>query len=103
MREGHVGTDLQPLLHLVVHIQTSGITLHIRVVHNTTVLQVAGAGIVVQFVGHTAEADVVLLTERSVESLAESRMRMLAGNLGQQSAFCRYADMGSSAASGRRL
>ena len=63
MGVAHVGTDLQPLLHLIVHVQTGGITLHVRVVNNTTVLQVTGAGIVVQLVGHTAEADVVLLTE----------------------------------------
>ena len=69
MRVAHVCADLQPLLHLVVHIQAGAVTLHARVVHNTTVVQVTYAGVVVQTVGNAAERSVVLLTERVVECL----------------------------------
>ena len=77
MRVAHVSTDLQPLLHLIVNVQTSGVTLHVRVVYDTAILQVTSAGVVVQLVGHAAEADVILLTERVVESLVVPVIRCI--------------------------
>ena len=69
MSEAHVGRELQPLLGLIVGIHASSITLQLRVVHNTLILQITGTGVVVQTVLHTADADVVLLTKRIVEGL----------------------------------
>ena len=60
---GHVGTDLEPVLGLVVSLQTGGQTLVVGLLGDTVVVQVADGGEVGQAVLSTGDGERVLLTE----------------------------------------
>ena len=63
-----VGTHLEPLLYLVVGLQSSGVTLHVGVGHDTLVVHVAERTVEAAAVVRSRHVDVVLLTHRGVES-----------------------------------
>ena len=64
MRIVHVGAELQPRLGLVVHTCVSCIALHVRVIYDTVILQIAERCVCGNPVGSPGYAGIVLLAER---------------------------------------
>ena len=68
MRVVGVGAELEPLLGLVVHAQTGRITVHVRIVGDTFVVQVAERSVDRGVPGLAGDRSVVLLTQGRAES-----------------------------------
>ena len=69
MGETQPGGELQPILCLIVNGRAAGIAFVFRLVDDSTVIEIAHPGKVVEFAVGTGHRSVVFLTERVVESL----------------------------------
>ena len=69
MGETQPGGELQPILCLIVDGRAAGIAFVFRLVDDSTVIEIAHPGKVVEFAVGTGHRSVVFLTERVVESL----------------------------------
>ena len=72
----HINTNLQPLLCLVVSLQTSGQTVHLRALDDTCVVEVTNRGVEVRTLCCARDAHIVLLTERCAISLVHPVVRV---------------------------
>ena len=77
MAEAHGGGHLEPLLHLVVGVDTAGVTFVLGVADDTAVIHETAARIVVEALAGTADGKVVLLTERVVEDFVVPVIRRI--------------------------
>ena len=68
MRVVGIGAELEPLLGLIVHAQTGRITVHVRVVGDTFVVQIAERSVDRGVPGLAGDRSVVLLTQGRAES-----------------------------------
>ena len=64
----HVAAYLHPRLHLVVGLQAGGQTLHVRLLRDTFVAQVAQRNIVRTFIAGSVDREVVFLTQASART-----------------------------------
>ena len=69
MRKVDIGTHLEPVLGLVICLDACGISLEIRVIDDTLVLQIAQGSIVSHLVAAARHAHVVFLAQGMAESL----------------------------------
>ena len=67
--ERHIGGQFQPLLSLILHVGTCSVTLILRLLHLSAIVQIASAGEVTQPSGIAAYRSVILLTEGRVDGL----------------------------------
>ena len=72
-----VGDEADPVLDLILGVQTGGVALVTGVVDDTAIVQVADGAVVVEAVRRAAGADVVLLADRIVESLLVPVVRLI--------------------------
>ena len=71
MRIRHVAAHLQPLLGLIIGLQTRGIALQRRTFDNTRIVQITERSVERAALRRTGDVHVVFLTERRLVSLVD--------------------------------